>query len=67
MEEQFRLPDEFVEVVEWIEGGRVVRKTVNGIEVPPEMLDPLPTVVYQRLYMTRKEVEERYGKSFARV
>lgn len=62
--EQFRLPDEHVEVIEWIEGGRVVKKTINGIEVAPELLDPLPTVVYQKLYMTRREVEERYGKKF---
>lgn len=58
---QFRLPDEHVEVIEWIEGGRVVRKTINGYNIPPEMLDPMPTVVYQKLYMTRKEVELKYG------
>lgn len=62
--EGFRLPDEHVEIIEWIEGGRVVRKTVNGMEVEPQLLDPLPTVVMQKLYMTRKEVEHLYGKKF---
>lgn len=53
-----------VEIIEWIENGRVVKKTINGVEVPNEFLDPLPTVVYQRLYMTRREVEEIYGKKY---
>jgi len=56
---------DYVEVCEWIEGGRVTRKTVNGFDIPPEMLDPLPTVIYQKIYMTRKEIELRFGKRFA--
>lgn len=53
-----------VEIIEWLESGRVVRKTINGIEVEPQFLDPLPTVVMQKFYMTRKDVEHIYGKKF---
>lgn len=53
-----------IEVIEWIEGGRVVKKTIGGIEVSPELLNPLPTVVYQKLYMSPEEVENIYGKKY---
>lgn len=53
---------ELIEVVEYISEGRITRKTINGIEVPPELLSPLPTVVVQKLYMTKEEVKKVYGK-----
>ena len=55
---------EMVEIIEYIKDGHVYKKTINGIEVPPEMLDPLPTVVIQKFYITYREAEKRYGKKF---
>jgi len=52
-----------VEICEWYEGGKLVRKTANGFDIPLTALEKeLPVFVQQRITMTRKEAERIYGK-----
>lgn len=53
--------DGMVEVAEWYTGGKLTKKTLNGIEIPIDSNLP-PTVAFQKFFMNRKELEQIYGK-----
>lgn len=52
-----------VEICEWYEGSKIVRKTANGADIPLTALEKeLPVFVQQRITMSRQEAERIYGK-----
>jgi len=52
-----------IHIVEEYEGGKLVRKTANGIEIPLTALEKeLPIFVQQRIVMSREQFENIYGK-----
>jgi hypothetical protein len=51
-----------VQIAEYYEGGRLVKKTVNGIEIPLTTFEKeIPVFVQQTSLMTREEAENLYG------
>lgn len=55
--------NDLVEVCEYFDGkGNMYKKTVNGHEIPIPN-DLMPTVAFQKFYITKEEYEHIYGKS----
>lgn len=52
-----------VEIVEYMSGGTVVRKTVNGVEVDVSF-DGLPNIIEHRTVYTREQFKEKYGYDY---
>lgn len=52
-----------VEIAEYYEGGKMVRKTANGINIPLTALEKeLPVFVQQTIVMSREEAKRIYGE-----
>lgn len=56
-EEIAREKNVFIE--EFIEGGRIVRKTANGIDIPVDS-ELLPAVITHRFVVTKEEFKNLY-------
>lgn len=53
--------DDKVFIVEHYEGGKLVKKTANGIEIPLTALEKeLPVFVQQTKYMSKEEFAQIY-------
>ena len=55
-----------VEIIdEYDEEGIIIKKTANGIPIDVRSAG-IPTVIIQKKFMTREEIERLYGKSALR-